>query len=77
MSSADSFFFVRVLGNIGQPWLSIFSSVRNPMLAAMEESNWRVANHHPFNGKRESTFGSTSMHLSFTSWGRAIDQSKE
>ncbi|KAI1330651.1 hypothetical protein F5Y16DRAFT_362334 [Xylariaceae sp. FL0255] len=30
-----------------------------------------------FNGKRENALSSTSMHLSFTNWERAIDQSKE
>ncbi|KAI0856354.1 hypothetical protein F4860DRAFT_506763 [Xylaria cubensis] len=69
--------FVRILGNIGQPGLVIFSSVQSPMSAKLDQSNWRFANQQVFNGMRENALGSTSMHLSFTNWKHAIDQVKE
>ncbi|KAI3319528.1 hypothetical protein HD806DRAFT_525510 [Xylariaceae sp. AK1471] len=67
-------FLVRILGNIGQPGFTIFSSVENPMASPLDYSNWRVTDQKAFNGKLEDALGATSMHLSFTSWERAIDQ---
>jgi hypothetical protein len=51
----------------------VFSSVSNPISAPLDETFWRVATHNPFNGQPEDLFGSTSMHLSFTRWERAMD----
>lgn len=50
----------------------IFSSVAKPMLPPLNESQWRVSNQLPFNGKAEDAFGAISMHLSFTDWKQPI-----
>ncbi|KAK4448938.1 hypothetical protein QBC34DRAFT_449178 [Podospora aff. communis PSN243] len=65
---------VRILGNIGQPGLVIFSSVKEPMIASTDDGAWRVVSKMAsFDGRPEDLFGSTSMHLGFTAWERSMD----
>ncbi|KAH6612856.1 hypothetical protein B0J18DRAFT_441260 [Chaetomium sp. MPI-SDFR-AT-0129] len=64
----------RILGNIGRPGLVIFSSVKDPMTASLDDTAWRVVEDMgSFDGQPTDLFASTSMHLSFTQWGRSMD----
>ncbi|KAK4142186.1 uncharacterized protein C8A04DRAFT_13447 [Dichotomopilus funicola] len=64
----------RILGNIGKPGLVIFSSVTNPMTAPLDHTAWRIVEDMgAFDGQPADLFASTSMHLSFTQWGRSMD----
>ena len=64
----------RILGNIGQPGLVIFSSVKDPMTAPLDDTAWRVVHDMgAFDGQPADLFVSTSMHLGFTQWERSMD----
>ncbi|CAM1502514.1 Fc.00g044980.m01.CDS01 [Cosmosporella sp. VM-42] len=62
----------RLLGNLGQPGFVVFSSPTDPMVAPIDEANWKIANMVDFDGKAEDMLGATSLHLSFTNWSRPL-----
>ncbi|KAI0871651.1 hypothetical protein GGS24DRAFT_470761 [Hypoxylon argillaceum] len=64
----------RVLGNIGQPGFTLLSSVVSPITSPIDHAHWRGAIMQTFDGKPEDALGTTSMHLSFTSWQLPINQ---
>ncbi|OTB06328.1 hypothetical protein M426DRAFT_21117 [Hypoxylon sp. CI-4A] len=49
--------FIRILGNIGQPGFTMFSSVKSPMVPPVDDSRWRVKNTPKFDRKPEDGLG--------------------
>jgi hypothetical protein len=43
------------------------------MLAPLDPMSWRISNMNTFSGQSEDMLKSTSIHLSFTEWTRALD----
>jgi hypothetical protein len=43
------------------------------MLAPLDPMSWRISNMNAFDGQSEDMLKSTSIHLSFTEWARALD----
>ncbi|KAF5646896.1 uncharacterized protein FTJAE_1894 [Fusarium tjaetaba] len=64
--------FIRILGNIGRPGLTLLVAPANPMLAPLDEGVWRISNLNRFNGKAEDMLSTTSLHLSFTDWSQPL-----
>lgn len=60
-----------IIGNIGRKGMSLLVAPQNPQVRNLANDPWLV-NHSPYNHKRKDNFGSTSLHLSFTSWQPSI-----
>ncbi|KAL9079923.1 MAG: hypothetical protein Q9157_001215 [Trypethelium eluteriae] len=58
----------RVVGNIGQPGISLMISPIQPKVRKVDNDTWRQVNHARFDGRFEDCFSHTSMHLSFTNY---------
>jgi len=57
----------RIVGNIGRPGFALLIPPEKPMVRE-ETLEWRVINHERFNCRPTNSFGSTSLHLSFTGY---------
>jgi hypothetical protein len=56
----------RILGNIGRPGISLLIPPTKPKMRRVDDQNWQIVNHTPFNGRFDDSFKNTSLHLSFT-----------
>lgn len=56
----------RIVGNIDHPGVVMLAPPQAPLVREEDLGNWHVINHHKFDGKVESCFSGTSLHLSFT-----------
>ena len=56
----------RIVGNIDHPGVVMLAPPQAPLVREEDPGNWRIINHHKFDGKAESCFSGTSLHLSFT-----------
>ena len=65
--SIDKSHVKRLVGNIGQPGISMLIAPKNPRIRALAEE-YNVVSHLAYDGKRENNFEGTSLHLSFTDW---------
>ena len=59
---------VRIVGNIDHPGVVMLVPPQAPLIREADPANWRVINHDEFDGKLESCFSGTSLHLSFTKY---------
>lgn len=65
----ETFNHVRhTVGNVGRPGMALLASPRDPTIREPDRKKWRLVQHADFNGKMESNFGSTSLHLHFTGY---------
>lgn len=55
----------RITGNIGRPGLSLLVAPDKPKIRR-PSFDYKLVNHHPYDGQRENNFASTSIHLTFT-----------
>ena len=62
----------RVTGNIGRAGVAFMIPPMNPQIKKPSSGNWRVINHHHFDGKARDSFQSTSLHLSFTGYEQPV-----
>ena len=58
----------RIVGNIDHPGVVMLAPPQAPLVRERDPGSWRVINHHKFDGKVESCFSGTSLHLSFTKY---------
>jgi hypothetical protein len=66
----------RVQGNVGMPGLTLigwFTTKYNLDVKKPDPNNWQIVDHHPFDGKLEDYFSSTSLHIRFTGYSQALD----
>lgn len=63
----------RTVGNIGRPGLAFLVSPRNLEVKKPDYSTWKEINHADFDGKIESNFQETSLHLRFTGYESALN----
>lgn len=56
------------VGNVGRPGMALLTSPRDPSIREPDRKNWRLIRHADFDGKLESNFVSTSLHLHFTGY---------
>jgi hypothetical protein len=59
-------------GNVGSPGLSLLVSVDEPMQDESNLENWRLVNHHDYDGKLEDNFRQTSLQLSLTGYAHPV-----
>ncbi|KAF8246151.1 hypothetical protein K440DRAFT_662258 [Wilcoxina mikolae CBS 423.85] len=62
----------RIVGNVGRPGFALLIPPEKPMVRE-ETLEWRVINHEPFDCRPANSFGSTSLHLSFTGYETPVD----
>ena len=55
-----------VTGSLGKPGLALMVSAQDLEKPEAGLANWRLVNHHPFDGKLENSFTSTTLHLWLT-----------
>ena len=70
--SIDDTYVKRIVGNIGQPGISMLIAPIHPRIRTLAEE-YNIVNHLAYDGKRENNFRSTSLHLSFTDWRIPLD----
>ncbi|KIV87743.1 hypothetical protein, variant [Exophiala sideris] len=63
----------RSIGNIGKPGLVFLISPGNPKVKDPQYDNWQSIQHQDFDGRLESSFDRTSVHLSLTGYEQAVD----
>ncbi|KAL8949967.1 MAG: hypothetical protein Q9222_003961 [Ikaeria aurantiellina] len=56
-----------VMGNIGRPGISFLVPPKDPMVKEVSLAEWPLIERNEFDGHLADHFGSTSLHLSFTS----------
>ncbi|KAL8839866.1 MAG: hypothetical protein Q9170_001546 [Blastenia crenularia] len=56
-----------VVGNIGRPGISFLVPPKDPMIKEVSLAEWPLIERNEFDGHLADHFGSTSLHLSFTS----------
>jgi hypothetical protein len=58
----------RVIGNIGRPGITMLVPPAEPKTRTLNNENWTLINHSPFEGKLEDCFQQTTIHLGFTQY---------
>lgn len=61
-----------LVGNVGRAGISFLVAPNRPEIREIGY-NYRVVNHAPYDNKREDSFQSTSLHLSFSNWCSPLD----
>src|SRR3954468_10511521 len=56
------------IGNVGRPGIALLASPRDLIVKDRDRLKWRLIKHADFDGKLESNFQSTSLHLFFTGY---------
>ncbi|KAI4173916.1 MAG: hypothetical protein LQ343_002684 [Gyalolechia ehrenbergii] len=56
-----------IVGNIGRPGISFLVPPKDPMIKGVSLAEWPLIERNEFDGHLSDHFGSTSLHLSFTS----------
>lgn len=72
-SERATFKIRRIIGNIGEPGLSLLVLPQQPAKIRSLSHDFRVVPHVEYDGKRENNYIGTSLHLSFTNWRRPIN----
>jgi hypothetical protein len=63
----------RCLGSLGRSDMAFLIPPATPRLRQFDLKDWKMVNHHPFDGTFQNSFASTSLHLSFTEYEIPID----
>lgn len=63
----------RIVGNIGRAGLAFLIPPTSPRIKRLGLESYQVINHHPYNGKLEDNFRSTSLHLGFSGYEFPLD----
>ena len=56
-----------MMGNIGRPGITFLIPTRDPLIKQAQMSEWPQLNYKLFSSERKDFFGTTSLHISFTS----------
>ena len=67
-SGPGKFGITRILGNLGRPGVVMLVPPEAPRVSAVDPKNWRLVNHHLFDGAAVDSFTDTSLHLSCTEY---------
>ena len=62
-----------LVGNVGNPGLSLLLPTRDPMQSEPDLDSWNLINHDDFDGKPEDNFRGTALQLSLTGYTQSID----
>jgi hypothetical protein len=63
----------RVIGNIGRPGITMLVPPAEPKTRTLNNENWTLINHSPFEGKLEDCFQQTTIHLGFTQYDMPLN----
>ncbi|KAI0457846.1 hypothetical protein F5B21DRAFT_53627 [Xylaria acuta] len=63
----------QIKGSIGKPGIALMIPPKNPLIREMDLSKWHCVNHGAFDGKLHDSFGSTTLHLTFTDYIFPVD----
>lgn len=63
----------RVIGNVGRPGITMLVPPAEPKTRTLNNENWTLINHSPFEGKLEDCFQQTTIHLGFTQYDMPLN----